>query len=286
MTDNLAPEVKPKRKIFFGLFIFPLLIAVGMAILLCTIVLLTREDEAPESLITAIKTGSPSKRWQKAYELANELNVRGPALRDTGIMREVIHILQDGAHYDEKTRGYMALALGHFKTPEAVAALRKVLADESVDIQVYSLWSLGMLEAREAVPDILPLLREESAEVKKTAIYVLGALGSAELIPELENYIEDENPDIKWNAALALARLGSRSGKAVLLGMLEREKLEIQNQLPETAIEKIMINAVKGAALIADEECIAILENLSKTDKNLRVRQAAMDALKAVRAEK
>src|SRR3989338_7118412 len=116
-----------KRKVFFGLFVFPMLIAVTMAVLLSTIVLLTREEETPESLITAIKTGAPSKRWQKAFELSNELNSDGGMLRSAGIMNEVIHILNDKELYDAKTRGYMAMALGRFQTPEAEAALLEAL---------------------------------------------------------------------------------------------------------------------------------------------------------------
>ena len=76
-TPSLTPKPASGRKLFYGLFIFPLIIAVGMAVLLCTVVLLTKEAETPESLITAIKTGAPSKRWQKAFELSNEIN-QGP----------------------------------------------------------------------------------------------------------------------------------------------------------------------------------------------------------------
>ena len=71
-----------------------------MAVLLCTVVLLTREAETPESLITAIKTGSASKRWQKAFELSNELNQGRGMIRTSGVMKEVIHILRDRAEYD------------------------------------------------------------------------------------------------------------------------------------------------------------------------------------------
>jgi hypothetical protein len=74
------------RKLFYGLFLFPLLIAAGMAILLCTVVFLTHEEQNPETLITAIKTGSPSKRWQKAFELSNELNRSAENLRQTGLI--------------------------------------------------------------------------------------------------------------------------------------------------------------------------------------------------------
>src|SRR3989338_7001045 len=109
------PVPNTKRKVFFGLFVFPMLIAVTMALLLSGIVLLTHEEETPESLITAIKTGAPSKRWQKAFELSNELNRDGGLLRSSGIMSEVIHILNDGKHYDAKTRAYMAMALSRFR---------------------------------------------------------------------------------------------------------------------------------------------------------------------------
>src|SRR3989338_1187957 len=97
------------RKLFYGLFIFPLLIAVGMAVFLCGVVILTHEEESAESLITAIKTGAPSKRWQKAFELSNELNQKKDSLRSEGLMREIISILGDSKRYDVKTRGYMAL---------------------------------------------------------------------------------------------------------------------------------------------------------------------------------
>src|SRR3990167_4037965 len=116
-----------KRKVFFGLFVFPMLIAITMALLLSGIVLLTHEEETPESLITAIKTGAPSKRWQKAFELSNELNRKGGLIRGAGIMNEVIHILNDKEHYDAKTRAYMAMALSRFRNEEAEAALRKTL---------------------------------------------------------------------------------------------------------------------------------------------------------------
>src|SRR3990167_9521427 len=116
------------RKLFFGLFIFPLMIAVGMAILLCTVVLLTREVETPESLIMAIKTGPPSKRWQKAFELSNELNQGRGMIRAEGVMKEVAHILTQRQEYDGQTRSYMAIALSRFQEPEVIPVLREALA--------------------------------------------------------------------------------------------------------------------------------------------------------------
>jgi HEAT repeat protein len=276
-NDNT--QQKSGRKLFFGLFIFPLLIAVGMAVLLCSVILLTYEQETPESLITAIKTGSPSKRWQKAFELSNELNRSTSGLRSESVMREVIHILRDSARYDEKTRGYMAIALSHFRQPESAIALRDALRDPSEEVKIYAMWSLGVLNHREATRDIFPFLDHESENLRKMAVYVLGVLGDHNAADALRPLLNDRVDDVRWNAALALARLGRADGLPVLLKMADRERLSAGQNMPEDQIEKILINATKGLALIPSPESIKILETLSSRDKSMKVRQAAIAAL-------
>ena len=282
MSDLASSGPKPNsgRKLFFGLFIFPLLIAVGMAALLCSVVLLTDEKETPETLITAIKTGSPSKRWQKAFELSNELNQKSAGLRSESVMRESIHILKDFSRYDAKTRGYMALTLGHFDHPDSVEALKSALLDESEDVRLYSLWALGTLHAKEAVPWILPFLKSESQGARKMAAYVLGSIGDISALPYMEPLLEDPVEDVRWNAALGLSRLGSDSGLGVLMKMLDRESLSADPRRPEDEIEKIIINASKGLALIQRQESIKILRSVSLTDPSMKVRQAALDAIR------
>ncbi len=276
------------RKLFFGLFVFPLLIAVGMAVLLCSVVLMTHEEQSPESLVAAIKTTSPGKRWQKAFELSNELNRLSSdapakeALRSGAILHEIIQILGDPSHYDSKTRGYMALALGHFNQPEAINALKNSLTDPSEDVALYAMWSLGNLKALEAGPQILSQLQSEKSERRKTAAYVLGALGQTPAIPEIKKLLNDESLDVRWNAALALARLKDDSGTEVLYKMLEREELKSQYAMSDEAVEAVMINATKGLALIQKADSIKILESVSRNDKSLKVRQAAVEALQYI----
>lgn len=273
------------RKLFFGLFVFPLLIAVGMALLLCTVVFLTNEEETPESLITAIKTGPPSKQWQKAFELSNELNRNPATIRNEGVMKEVIHILHDTTHYDPKTRAYMSLALSYFHNPQAAQALHQSLVNDPNDeVQLYILWALAVVRYQEAIPDILPFLRDENPQFRKMAVYALGVLGDRQTVSSLIPLLEDAVEDVRWNAALSLARLGDDSGWQVLAKMLDRSILSA-NQMNDVEIEKTMINAAKGLALTKRQETIPILETLSKEDKSLKVRQAAMEALQYVHPE-
>ena len=268
----------PSRKLFFGLFIFPLLIAVGMAVLLCSVVLLTNEVQTPESLLSAIKSGSPGKRWQKAYELSNELNAK-EELRNRRVLGQIIYILKDGARYDERTRGYMALALGRFKEPEAIDALESALRDPGDDVKLYALWALGMIQDKTSVPSVLPFLNAEHEELRQTAAYALGAIGEKSAAPPIRKLLTDNSRDVRWNAALALARLGDAAGLETLLQMLDRGSLEADAKIPEEQIEKVMTNAIRGLTLIRRPESIKILESVSRRDKNLKVREAAYKAL-------
>lgn len=278
MTDEKEIP-NSKRKLFFGLFVFPLVIAVGMAVLLCTVVLMTHEKETPQALIAAIKKSSPSKRWQKAFELSNELNRKHPELRDKSTLNEIVKILEDAQSYDSKTRGYMAIALTHFQDPEAAQALRRGLDGADDELRLYLLWSIGVLRDASAAAEIEPYLKSGSADVRKTAAYVLGALGQEGSRAPLRVLLSDPVADVRWNAALALARLSDDAGAGILLKMLEREELSAQQGMDEEQIEAVMTNAAKGLALIRKPESIKILESISRHDKNMRIRQAAMRAL-------
>lgn len=280
MTDETPAPSNPKRKLFFGLFIFPLLIAVGMAALLCSVVFLTHEEETPETLITAIKTGSPSKRWQKAFELSNELNRRPEMIRSKGVMGEILHILGDAERYDPKTRSYMAMALSRFQEPEAVEAVRRRLKEETEEVQLYLLWALGNLNAREAAGDLDPFLASQNPDLRQMAAYVSGILGDKETVLRLKPLLKDPVKDVSWNAALSLARLGDDSGAGILMKMLDRSSLTESHRLSKDQVEKIMVNAVKGLGRIKNSESEPLLRSLAENDESLQVRQAALEVLK------
>ena len=279
---NSPPENQGSgRKLFYGLFIFPLLIAAGMAVILCTVILLTREVETPESLITAIKTGSPSKRWQKAFELSNELNQGRGLIRESGVMNEIIHILNDRGEYDPKTRSYMAMALAHFRDPQVVPALEKALDRESdTEPRLYLMWALGIQGAKSSAARARRFLNNENEDLRKVAVYVMGVLGGKQDIDAIRPLLEDRSNDVRWNTALSLARLGSDAGYTVLQQMADRHLLEAVGGLTEARIEEIMINALKGMSYLKHPDEKKIFESLAKSDKSLKVRQSAIEILK------
>lgn len=275
------PLLEPKRKLFFGLFIFPLVITVGMGVFLCAAVLLTHEQDTPENLIAQLKKSSPSKRWQKAFELSNELNRTPDKPAGDAVLKEIISVLADTQRYDAKTRSYMALALARFKSPDSEEALMRGARDSSEEVRVHSVWALASLASAEAIPVIRSLMKDEAESVRKISAYALGVLSCKDCALELKTGLKDEVPDVRWNSALALARLGDDSGAEILIGMLERAELENRFKMNEPAVEAVMTNALKGLALIKNAKSAKILASISKNDKNMRVRQTALTALES-----
>jgi HEAT repeat protein len=198
-------------------------------------------------------------------------------------MNEVVHILNDKDHYDAQTRAYMAMALSRFRTPEAEEALKVALqaVDDSEDpkLTLFLIWGVGSFERADSAVEVARFLESEHDDLRKASAYVLGALRSEEVIPKLERALEDPVIDVRWNSALSLARLGSVSGREILLQMVDRKHLNQVDRLNEDEIERVMVNAVKALGLIRDSGIQKILEPLSQTDPNLKVRQAALSAI-------
>lgn len=271
---------KLQRKNLLGLFFFPLLIAVGMVLFLFTCAFFTAERETPESLVAGIRAGAGSGRWQKAFELSNELNRTEAASKDKNVMREIIDILESPARYDPQTRAYMASALSHFREPEAIRSLRLAMADEHPDVVLHAMWSLGVLGASEAAEEMVMILRNKDAGLRKMAAYLLGELEAQEAVGGLKQALADPVDDVAWNAALSLARLGDSSGRQIISGMLDRQSLASQYALSPDAVDHIMINAAKGLALLGDMKSYGTLEGMAQSDDSPKVRQAALEALK------
>lgn len=275
------------KKLFYGLFIFPLLIAVGMAVFLCTVVLMTHEDQSPEALMASIRKTTPSKRWQKAFELSNEINRNPERAASSSLYKEMISIVKDKDNFDSKTRGYMAIALARFEKPEAEMALIQSLAQTNdVDYEAYAMWALGQMKSQRAASVIQNRLASDSADLRKVAAYVLGVVGGPDAVSPLLPLLTDASDEVQWNAALALSRLGNAKGEPILFEMLDRERLQKDFKMDERQIESAMINAMKGLSLIRSQDSNKILETLAKHDKNMKIRQQAIQTLNEVKSKK
>jgi HEAT repeat protein len=171
--------------------------------------------------------------------------------------------------------------------PQAVAALTSALADDD-EARISVIWALGSSGNPEVVAQLQPLLESGDPGIRKMVVYALGALPGDSQVEALKTALVDQAADVRWNAAVALARHGSHDGVPVLRQMLDREHVEqvvrretnpYEDQDP---VADVMISGLKAAAALKEGSLRASVEQLSHDDRSMKVRQAALDALKTM----
>jgi HEAT repeat protein len=227
----------------------------------------------------------PHRRQQAAYELSQILLTDPQALtREPGAAAEVRRLFVETR--DAEIRQYLALVLGHTYDPQSLPLLTEALEDPDPKTRIYAIWALGTLGLPEARQPLVELLSDPDPGVRKTATFSLGELGDPAAVPALEQKLGDGVTDVRWNAALALARLGSDAGADVLMQMVDREVLAGVTDITPEQQQEAMLNAIPALAATRGEEARATLDRLAAEDPSLKVRQAAIEARKALGAVK
>jgi HEAT repeat protein len=271
-------------------FLIPLtVVAVTISIYIGFRALLSDNRTAKDYLVE-IKTGGDNRRWPAAYELSRLM--ADPAVRasDTTLVPGLIEAFEQSKGGDPMVRRYLALALGRLDPPapkRAIELLSDALNDSSdSETRLNAIWALGSLQEASAIPRLEALYASDDAGIRKMVVYALGAIPQATRSPVLRSALTDAMPDVQWNAAVALARHGQRDGVPIIQRMLDRGYLSHAVQLDADASEDadpagdIMITGLQAAAALKDPALRGPVEQISQADKNMRVRQAALEALK------
>ena len=119
----------------------------------------------------------------------------------------------------------------------------------------------------------------DSQEWDRLLQYELGDPGLAERLLPL---LEDQQADVRWNAALAVSRLGSDAGVAVLERMLDRRLTSAVPEITSEQQQESMISDIRALAAVRGAEAGPVLDNLADNDPSLKVRQAAIEARRAL----
>jgi HEAT repeat protein len=196
----------------------------------------------------------------------------------------------DSEREDPRVRRYLALAIGRLSPapPDAVPALTAALDDADSETVISAIWALGALGDRASVPRLKQLYESPDAGVRKVVVYALGVIGGGDERQTLRAALEDPVPDVQWNAAVALARAGDREGVPVLRRMLDREYVQrtVTRTTGPTAetdpVDDIIISGLRAVAAIRDPGLRPQVDALSREDRSMQVRQAAMQTLKQI----
>jgi len=251
---------------------------------------LIADDRGPQDYLSEIQSGGSNRRWPAAYELSRLM--ADPKVRaDRSLAPALVKAFEASKDDDPRVRRYLALAIGRLDPPlppNAVADLTAALDDTDSEARITAIWALGSSGDVAVVPTLRPLYESTDPGIRKMAVYALGALPGDTQLPTLRTALQDTTPDVRWNAAVALSRHGNQEAVPVIGQMLDRPFVEravnrdVRQDEDRDPVGDVMISGLRAAAALKAGRLRARIETLSRQDPSLKVRQAALEALKVM----
>jgi len=295
MTDELpveeeeSPEEERRGTPFLVLqfFIFPLAIVAVCVTVFVLFGLIAAERKSARDYLSEIRSGSSNTRWQAAYALSSLVQGGGKkALSDPRFVPEALALFEQSGNDDPRVRRYLAVTLGRLGDSRAVPVLSRFLEkatpDTDSETQIYATWALGALADSSAVPLLVRLSTSEDKGLRKTAVHSLLPFSGPEVDQALEAALKDSVEDVRWNAAIALAGRKNELARPVLLEMLDRAHLARVEGLTPEQRQEALLGAVVAARSLGGEALDNALSALADHDPDVRVREAAQEAVRAL----
>ena len=248
------------------------------------------DGRTAQDYLAEVRNGGSDRRWPAAYELSRLM--ADPKVRaDRTLGPELVKAFEATPDSDPLVKRYLALAIGRLDPPlpaKAIEDLTGALDSSDGDTRISAVWALGSSGDAAVVPTLEPLYESPDQGIRKIVVYALGALPGEGQIATLRKALQDAAPDVRWNAAVALARKGNHDGVPVLQQMLDRQYVEqavtrdVRQDDDRDPIADVMISGLRAAATLKDDTLRASVTSLSRQDRSMRVRQAALEALKVM----
>ena len=280
-TETQPQPLPEKEQSFFGIvihsfFIVPFLIAVFCVLLFTVVRLLTHEQQTVYDLLADIKTGGVTKRWQAAFELSKILANSKLIPQESRFTNELLNTFQHSREDDPRVRQYLALAIGRTGNVGYFEPLTTDIAQEKEETLPAILYALGMLQDKRGSSIIINYLNHPNARIRSIAVVALGSIGDVTYEKFLKKTLNDPEPNVQWGSAISLARMGSSAGKSILSQLLSRQYLAQFPEVDPYEQNYLILNAISVAAKLNDPDLNQKIIELSKQDKNMNVRAAAM----------
>jgi HEAT repeat protein len=305
--EDLTEVKKPASLLVAQFFLFPLIIIGFCVAIFLFFGYLTYDQRTAANYVDDIKSGSGQQRWQAAFELSNSVTSNPDRARNAAFIENLITTYENSPDEDIKVRGYLALVFGKIQERSAVPLLIEELsraerlktidwrekggfqflrpslatiAEDLVENQINTLFALASIGDNSAVPAVLEQVKNQDPSVRKIAAYASGVLGDPRAVDSLRPLLHDPTEDVRWNAALALALLGSDEGADLLMKVLEPGYVDTLQDFTAEQKTELRVNAVIALTKLKYEPALEKIRRLSESDPDLKVRGAALEALK------
>ena len=281
MEKQPNPEKKSTLSVVIhSFFVVPFIIAIFSVIIFLVARILTAEPNTARDYLEDVKIGGTTKRWQGAFELSKILSNPKMVPKDERFVTEMISAF-NYAEYDrdDRIRQYLAIAMGATGDIRYVETLLNALDESKPEIAKASAYALGNLGDRRAVEKIIGLLDSADPQIRLQAVSALGKISDPSSIYQLTKMLKDLEPNVRWDAAIALAKQKNASGKRILLDLLDRKYLDSFPNIDEIEQVQVLMVVINIVPMIQDADFRVSLEKLLESDSNLKVREAARNAL-------
>jgi len=170
-----------------------------------------------------------------------------------------------------KVRRQTAWNLAKFRSPEAVALLRKAFVNAPVQLQMTIAEALGMSELPEVRDMLRELINGNNAEVVRGALRGWAALGDEEALQVLAKVLSDpkRGGNLRREAALGLATLNNTRAYQILTDAFNRS--------PDGEFAESLLGALGQRSFVETEPFFRAF--LGRSDLSADLRVAALEAL-------
>jgi hypothetical protein len=272
---DLPPVEAPTAGFIIQLFVIPgVIVFVVILVWLLFGKLAGGERDAMEYVrLIRESSGNPRAANRAAFELASLIQNDSKLASDPRLLGELTDLLEHDLDTveDPKSTQYVALALGRFRTLDAVShsgqkidpvsALDRALdAKYPSPVRIAAAASLaehaarlqGKLDDPRPVAALTKAAAVGDPEVRQMAVYSLGFFGGDAAAAGLrERLLGDDDRYVRYNAALALGRRGDTAAAATFREMLNPADLEKVIAIESTTEKRSKVEAIELEALNA-----------------------------------
>tara|TARA_B000000460_G_scaffold244577_1_gene214894 strand:+ start:136 stop:972 length:837 start_codon:yes stop_codon:yes gene_type:complete len=276
------PEQKKSvfQVIIHSFFVVPFIIAIFGVLIFLMARVLTLEPRTAHDYLEDVKIGGSTKRWQGAFELSKILANPNSIPTDDRFVNDLISTYKYSENErDNRIQIYLALAMGRTRDERYSDILENSLNNEAEDILSAVIFSLGLIANQNSLEKLLILYNHPSARVRHQLVVALGNYNNNQSRKVLYESLNDVEPNVRWDAAISLAKQKDNKGRRIILDLMDRKYLDSFPNIDPIEQNQAMMTAIAISKQILDDEIKEMLIELMDNDINMKIRQAARNAL-------
>ena len=276
------PEQKKSvfQVIIHSFFVVPFIIAIFGVLIFLMARVLTLEPRTAHDYLEDVKIGGSTKRWQGAFELSKILANPNSIPTDDRFVNDLISTYKYSENErDNRIQIYLALAMGRTRDERYSDILENSLSNEAEDILSAVIFSLGLIANQNSLEKLLILYNHPSARVRHQLVVALGNYNNNQSRKILYESLNDVEPNVRWDAAISLAKQKDNKGRRIILDLMDRKYLDSFPNIDPIEQNQAMMTAITVSKQILDNEIKEMLIELMDNDINIKIRQAARNAL-------